>query len=150
MVCKIRKLNGLEQFRMKWNGQDDLPKHGVKKLKSCSSTFSSSALKPNSLSHFLSYLPLVCLTYFSHSISFPFFIFFNYSIPFYFFSNYSISFHFFSIIFFNFPNPYIISLNLNHLYHLKICKVKPFLHHFSKSFSNHSKLFSNHFFHPKK
>ena len=47
----------------------------------------------------------------------------------------------FSIIFFNFPNPYTISLNLNHLYHLNICKVKPFFKLFFKPFS---KLFSNH------
>ena len=32
----------------------------------------------------------------------------------------------FLTIFFNFPNPYTISLNFNHLYHLEICKVKPF------------------------
>ena len=38
---------------------------------------------------------------------------------------------FFSTIFFNFPNPCTISLNLNHSYYLKISKVKPFLHHFS-------------------
>ena len=55
----------------------------------------------------------------------------------------TIPFHFFSIIFFNFPNPYTISLNLNHSYHLEISKIKSFLHHFSK-------LFSNHFFHPNK
>ena len=54
---------------------------------------------------------------------------------------------FYSIpFFFNFPNPYTISLNLNHSYYLKISKVKPFLHHFYKSFSNYSKLFSNYFF----
>ena len=35
-------------------------------------------------------------------------------------------------LFFNFPNPYTISLNLNHSYHLEISKVKPFLHYFSK------------------
>ena len=53
-------------------------------------------------------------------------------------------FHFiplFSTIFFNFPNPYTISLNLNHLYHLEICKVKPFFKSFFKPFS---KPFSNH------
>ena len=47
---------------------------------------------------------------------------------------------FFSTIFFNFPNPYTISLNLNHLYHLEICKVKPFSKLFFKLFS---KPFSN-------
>ena len=41
-------------------------------------------------------------------------------------TNHSIPFHFFSTLFFNFPNPYTISLNLNHLYHLKIRKVKLF------------------------
>ena len=41
-------------------------------------------------------------------------------------TNHSIPFHFFSTFFFNFPNPYTISLNLNHLYHLEIHKVKPF------------------------
>ena len=61
---------------------------------------------------------------------------------------------FFSTIFFNFPNSYTISLNLNHSYYLKISKVKPFLHHFSKLFSNHSNYFLNHFLnyfsnHPK-
>ena len=77
----------------------------------------------------------------SHSIPY-------YSKPFHFLNstNYSILFHFFSTFFFNFPNPYTISLNLNHLYHLKIHKVKPFNIFF---FSNHSKLFSNHFAHPK-
>ena len=84
-----------------------------------------------------SFLPL-------HSI--PFFHFFNFSNP----SNYSIPFYFFSTIFFNFPNPYTISLNLNHSYYLKISKVKPFLHHFYKPFSNYSKPFSNSFFHTKK
>ena len=87
-------------------------------------------------------LPYVCITHFSHPIPFPFFIFFNFSNP----SNYSIPFHFFSTIFFNFSNPYTISLNLNHSHYLKISKVKPFLHHFYKSFSNHSKPFSNSFF----
>ena len=87
-----------------------------------------------------------------HSISI--FHFFNYSIPFHFFSNYSIPFYFFSTIFFNFPNPYTISLNLNHSYHLEISKVKPFLHHFYKPFSNYSKPFLKPFFpshfHPNK
>ena len=41
---------------------------------------------------------------------------------------------FFSTIFFNFLNPYTISLNLNHLYHLEICKVKPFSNYFSNHF----------------
>ena len=41
----------------------------------------------------------------------------------------------FSTIFFNFPNPYTISLNLNHLYHLEICKVKLFSKSFFKPFS---------------
>ena len=27
MVCKIRKLNGLEQHGMKWDGWDGFPKH---------------------------------------------------------------------------------------------------------------------------
>ena len=30
------------------------------------------------------------------------------------------------LFFFNFPNPNVISLNLNHLYHIEIRKVKPF------------------------
>ena len=55
--------------------------------------------------------------YLFHSI--PFFHFFQSSKLFY-------SISLFSTIFFNFPNPYTISLNFNHLYHLKICKVKPF------------------------
>ena len=77
----------------------------------------------------------------SHSIPY-------YSKPFHFLNstNHSISFHFFSTFFFNFPNPYTISLNLNHLYHLEIHRVKPFNIFF---FSNHSKPFSNHFAHPK-
>ena len=29
MVCKIRKLNGLEQYGMEWDGWDSFPKHGV-------------------------------------------------------------------------------------------------------------------------
>ena len=53
-------------------------------------------------------------------------------------TNHSIPFHFFLTIFFNFSNPYTISLNLNHLYHLEIHKVKPFNIFF---FSNHSKPF---------
>ena len=40
--------------------------------------------------------------------------------------NHFIPFHFFSTLFFNFPNPYTISLILNYLYHLKIHKVKQF------------------------
>ena len=99
----------------------------------------------------------------SHSISI--FHFFNYSISFHFFFKLFHSilfFHFFqsfkpfhsipifSTIFFNFPNPYTISLNLNHSYHLEISKVKPFLHHFYKPFSNYSKSFSNSFFYTKK
>ena len=77
----------------------------------------------------------------SHSISY-------YSKLFHFLNstNHFISFHFFLTFFFNFPNPYTISLNLNHLYHLEIHKVKPFNIFF---FSNHSKPFSNHFAHPK-
>ena len=55
----------------------------------------------------------------------------------------TISFH--SIFFFNFSNPYIISLNLNHSYHLEIRKIKSFLYYFSKPFQ----IISNHFFHPK-
>ena len=61
-------------------------------------------------------------------------------------TNHSSPFYFFSTTFFNFPNPYTISLNLNHLYHLEIHKVKPFNIFF---FSNHSKPFSNHFSYPK-
>ena len=64
--------------------------------------------------------------------------------PFYFFTFFNPSNHsipLFSTIFFNFPNPYTISLNLNHLYHLKIWKVKPFSKLFFKPFS---KPFSNH------
>ena len=46
-----------------------------------------------------------------------------------------IPFHFnFSTIFFNFPNPYTIPLNLNYLYHIEICKVKLFFKLFSKLF----------------
>ena len=67
-----------------------------------------------------------------HSI--PFFHYFQSSKPFH-------SIPLFSTIFFNFPNPYTISLNLNHLYHLEICKVKPFSKLFFKPFS---KPFSNH------
>ena len=33
MVCRIRKLNSLEQYRMECNEWNDLSKHGVKKLK---------------------------------------------------------------------------------------------------------------------
>ena len=77
-------------------------------------------------------------------------IFFNFSNP----LNYSIPFHFLSTTFFNFPNPYTISLNLNHSYYLKISKVKSFLHHFYKPFSNNSKPFLKPFFpshfHPNK
>ena len=64
----------------------------------------------------------------------------------------TIPFHsiFFQPFFFNFPNPYTISLNLNHSYQLEIRKVKQFLHHFYKSFSNYYKPFSNHFFPPQK
>ena len=29
MVCRIRKLNGLEQYVMKWDSLDGLPKHGI-------------------------------------------------------------------------------------------------------------------------
>ena len=29
MVCKIRKLNGLEQYGMEWDRWDGFPKHGV-------------------------------------------------------------------------------------------------------------------------
>ena len=69
-------------------------------------------------------------------------------------TNHSIPLYFFSTIFFNFPNPYTISLNLNHSYHLEINKVKPFLHHFYKPFSNYSKPFLKPFFpshfHPNK
>ena len=68
------------------------------------------------------------------------------TIQFFNFINHSILFYFFSTIFFNFPNSYTIFLNLNHLHHLKIHKVKPFNIFF---FSNHSKLFSNYFSHPK-
>ena len=59
-----------------------------------------------------------------------FFHFFQSSKPFH-------SIPIFSTIFFNFPNPYAISLNLNHLYHLEICKVKLFFKPFFKPFSNH-------------
>ena len=31
MVCKIRKLNGLEQYGMKWDGWDGFTKYGVRK-----------------------------------------------------------------------------------------------------------------------
>ena len=43
---------------------------------------------------------------------------------------------FFFNYFFNFPNPYTISLNLNHLYHFEIYKVKQF-YSFCNYFSNH-------------
>ena len=92
------------------------------------------------------WLSFVCLTYFNHFNSFYFFIFFN----FFNFLNYFISYHFFSTIFFNFSNLYILSLNFNYSYHLEISKVKLFLHHFSKQFSNNSKSFSNYFYHPNK
>ena len=59
----------------------------------------------------------------------PFFHLFQSSKPFH-------SILFFSTIFFNFPNPYTISLNLNHLYHLEICKVKLFSKPFFKLFFN--------------
>ena len=29
IVCKIRKLNGLEQYGMEWDGWDGFPKHGL-------------------------------------------------------------------------------------------------------------------------
>ena len=99
-------------------------------------------------------LPYVCITHFSHPIPFPFFIFST--IPFHFIFFQTIPFHFifFLPFFFNFPNPYTISLNLNHSYHLEISKVKPFLHHFYKPFSNYSKPFLKPFFpshfHPNK
>ena len=93
----------------------------------------------------------------SHQVNIPLFvspislipfhsIFFNFSNP----SNYYIPFHFFSTTFFNFPNPYTISLNLNHSYYFKINKVKSFLHHFYKPFSNNSKSFFPSHFHPNK
>ena len=31
MVCKIRKLNGLEQYGMEWDVQDGFPKYGEEK-----------------------------------------------------------------------------------------------------------------------
>ena len=66
------------------------------------------------------------------------------SILFFHFFQSSKPFHFiliFLTIFFNFSNSYTISLNLNqYLYHLKICKVKPFSKLFFKPFF---KLFSN-------
>ena len=63
------------------------------------------------------YEPLVCPTHSNHSIFSLFSIL--QIIPFH--SN-----------FFNFPNFYTISLNLNHLYHIEIRKVKPnyFPNHF--------------------
>ena len=70
----------------------------------------------------------------------PFYSF--YFIPFFHFFQSSKPFHsiiLFSTIFFNFLNPYTIFLNLNHLYHLKIYKVKPFFKLFSKLFSNYLK-----------
>ena len=81
----------------------------------------------------------LCLAYPFYPFHFIliYFIFFNFSNL----ANYFISFHIFSTIFFNFPNPYTISLNLNHLYHLEINKIKSFLHYFYKLFSNYSKLF---------
>ena len=33
MVCKIRKLNGFEQYGMEWDGWDGFPKHSVNSLK---------------------------------------------------------------------------------------------------------------------
>ena len=53
---------------------------------------------------------------------------------------FSKSFHsipIFSTIFFNFLNSYTISLNLNHLYHLEIRKVKPFNIIFFQTIPNH-------------
>ena len=73
----------------------------------------------------------VCPIHSNHSILF--FHFFQSSKPFY-------SIPIFSTIFFNFLNPYTISLNLNHLYHLEICKVKLFFKPFFKLFSNHLEL----------
>ena len=90
----------------------------------------------------------------NHSTHFiPFYIILN---PFNFLILQTIPFHsiFFQPFFFNFPNPYTISLNLNHSYHLEISKVKPFLHHFYKPFPNYSKPFLKPFFpshfHPNK
>ena len=45
--------------------------------------------------------------------------------------------------FFNFPNPHTISLNLNHLYHLKICKIKLFFKPFFKLFFKPFKMVKN-------
>ena len=63
----------------------------------------------------------------------------SHPIPFHFFNlpNHSIPFYFFQPFFFNFPNSYTISLNLNHLYHLKIHKVKPFYLNFFSHFPNY-------------
>ena len=52
-------------------------------------------------------------------------------------TNHSIPFYFFSTFFFNFPNSYTISLNLNHLYHLEIHKIKPFNIFFFQTIPNH-------------
>ena len=32
MVCRIRKLNGLKQYGMEWDGWDDFFKYGVKDI----------------------------------------------------------------------------------------------------------------------
>ena len=71
--------------------------------------------------------------------SYPFHSILNYSKPFNFLNptNHSIPFHFFSTFFFNFPNPYTISLNFNNLYHLEIHKVKPFNIIFFQTIPNH-------------
>ena len=88
--------------------------------------------------------PFICPTHFNHFSPFFHFFFLNFPNP----LNHSIPFYFFSTIFSNFSNPYTISLNLNHSYHLEISKVKPFLHHFSKSFLNHYKPFQTIFYIP--
>ena len=73
---------------------------------------------------------LLILLFFSTFLPFHSILFFStFLIPIQFLPFHSIFFSHF----FNFPNPYTISLNLNHLYHLEICKIKP-LHNNFKPF----------------
>ena len=78
---------------------------------------------------------LVTLFHSFHCILF-YFIFFCFSNP-------TIHLIFFTH-FFNFPNPYTISLNLNNLYHLEIHRVKPFYIMFLNYFQTIQNHFSNH------
>ena len=81
-------------------------------------------------------VPHVLSSHSNHSISFYFFHFFQSSKSFH-------SILIFSTNFFNFSNPYIISLNLNYLYHFEICKIKLFFKLF-KMIKNNQNNFSKH------